>query len=465
MSTPRIDVVSIFPEYLAPLDLSLVGKARTSGLVDLRVHDLRDVTTDRHRTVDDAPFGGGAGMVMRPDVWLRAIEATAQHRPDPSAEPTTDPREVLVLVPTPSGVPLTQATLADLATTLASPDVRAVITCGRYEGIDARLVERLADTPGVRAVHELSLGDYVLNGGEVAALAMIEGVVRLLPGVLGNPESVVEESFSQPLLEYPVYTRPADWDGFEVPAVLTSGHHGAVQRWRRDVALTRTARRRPALLRELAVADLDVRDRAVLAEAGVVVGRDGRLLGPVRVRPAAPDDAARLADVAAITFPLACPDSTTLGEVRAHVAEHLSVASFEAHLADPEHLVLVLEDHDGELLGYALVLVGAAQGDGAPVGVDGQDCLAELSKLYLLPRARGTGLAGTLMDAALAAARGRGVAAVWLGTNAANAAAQRRYARHGFAVVGTRTYVVGGAEHSDVVMLTRFGPTPGGVAD
>jgi len=253
----RIDVVTIFPDYLAPLSLSLVGKARTTGILDLRVHDLRDWTTDRHRTVDDTPFGGGAGMVMRPDIWGAALDELL----DEGAH---------LLLPTPSGAPLTQRQ----AESLAGEDEHLVIACGRYEGIDARVAEHYA-ARGVR-VSEYSLGDYVLNGGEVAALVLVEAVVRLLPGVVGNPHSLVEESHGAAgLLEYPVYTKPPVWHDAEVPEVLLSGHHGKVERWRRDQALARTAARRPDLLRRLDPGALDKKDRATLAELGWTIGADG----------------------------------------------------------------------------------------------------------------------------------------------------------------------------------------------
>ena len=257
----RVDVVSIFPAYLAPLDLSLVGKARTAGLLDLRVHDLRDWTDDRHRTVDDTPFGGGAGMVMRPDVWGKALDDLL----DEGAH---------LVVPTPSGVPFTQRTAEAL-----SSEEHLVVACGRYEGIDARVAEQAATRPGVR-VTELSIGDYVLNGGEVAALVVVEAVARLLPGVVGNPESLVEESHgASGLLEYPVYTKPPSWAGLDVPEVLLSGHHGRVARWRRDQALTRTAQRRPDLIAALDVSALDAADLAVLADLGWSVV-DGRFVRP-----------------------------------------------------------------------------------------------------------------------------------------------------------------------------------------
>ena len=229
----RIDLVSIFPDYFAPLRLSLVGKAIETGIVDLGVHDLRSWTHDRHRTVDDTPYGGGAGMVMKPEPWGEALDDLVQ---------ADGPRPLLV-VPTPAGVPFTQP----LAESLAGRDW-LLFACGRYEGIDARVAEHAASRMDVL---EVSLGDYVLNGGEVAALAITEAVVRLLPGVLGNPESLVEESHGADLdclLEYPVYTKPAVWRGLEVPAVLLSGHHGQVGEWRREQSLKRTAQRRPDLL-------------------------------------------------------------------------------------------------------------------------------------------------------------------------------------------------------------------------
>jgi tRNA (guanine37-N1)-methyltransferase len=255
----RIDVVTIFPEYLAPLDLSLIGKARRTGTLDLAVHDLRDFTHDRHRTVDDAPAGGGAGMVMRPEPWSEALDAVlAAGRKSldaPEAVPT-------LLVPSPSGVPFSQAMARELA---AEPWL--AFACGRYEGIDERVFD---DAATVLPVRPVSLGDYVLNGGEVAVLAIVEAVARLIPGVLGNADSLLEESHEDGLLEYPVYTRPAAWRGREVPAVLLSGHHAQVARWRRDERLRRTARRRPDLLAGLDPAGCDHADLAVLAAEGWV---------------------------------------------------------------------------------------------------------------------------------------------------------------------------------------------------
>ena len=232
------DIVSIFPDYFSPLDLSLVGKARASGLVDWRVHDLREWTHDRHRTVDDTPYGGGAGMVMKPEPWGEALDALLDGlRPGGEAGPPT------LVVPTPSGEPFRQVTAHEFAGL-----GHIVFACGRYEGIDARVMEHARTRMPVR---EVSLGDYVLNGGEVAVLAMVEAIVRLLPGVVGNPESLVEESHSltgEGLLEYPVYTKPASWRGFDVPDVLLSGHHGAIAAWRAAASRERTRARRPDLL-------------------------------------------------------------------------------------------------------------------------------------------------------------------------------------------------------------------------
>jgi tRNA (guanine37-N1)-methyltransferase len=232
MKPMKIDIVSIFVDYFQPLRLSLVGKAIEKGIVDLGVHDLRDWTSDRHRTVDDTPYGGGAGMVMRPEPWGLALDAlTAEH---------DDPR---LLVLSPSGRTFHQSLAQELA-----KEKHLIFACGRYEGIDARVVE---DAARRIRVDELSIGDYVLNGGEVAAMVVIEAVVRLLPGVIGNPESLIEESYgtqNRGLLEGPVYTKPPSWRGLDVPEVLLSGHHEKIAAWRREQALKKTQARRPDLL-------------------------------------------------------------------------------------------------------------------------------------------------------------------------------------------------------------------------
>lgn len=470
----RIDVVSIFPEYLRPLELSLVGKARERGVVDIAVHDLRRWATDRHRTVDDTPAGGGAGMVMRPDVWGLALdEILAQDPPAGSGDGHAGGTTVL-LIPTPSGRRFTQRFAEELAG--AS---RLVIACGRYEGIDARVAEHYGREEGI-VVQEFSLGDYVLNGGEVAALVVTEAVTRLLPGVLGNPGSLVEESHGAAgLLEYPVYTRPALWRGLEVPEVLTSGHHGRIARWRRDRSLQRTAERRPDILHRLREEDLDADDRRVLGELGRFLlpagatragspGADAaapsaRRLRPVSIRPAVPADAPELAAVAARTFPLACPTGLSPEHIESFVTTALSAERFEEHLADPRRRVLVAERADGEgegdeaeppgggLLGYTLTILGSPPPAGGAWAEP-----AELSKCYVVPEALGTALAGALLTATMRAAADAGARSMWLGTNVANRRAQRFYRRHDFVRAGRRTFEVGGEPQDDVVMARRL---------
>ena len=250
----RLDVVTIFPDYLAPLDLSLIGKARQQGLIDLHVHDLREFTHDRHRTVDDTPYGGGAGMVMRPEPWGEALD----HVLEAGAAAVAGPVVPHLLVPGPGGVPFTQTMARQLA---GQPWL--AFACGRYEGIDERVYDDARERMPVTVV---SLGDYVLNGGEVAVLAMVEAIARLVPGVIGNAESLVEESHEDGLLEYPVYTKPPQWRGRGIPQVLLSGHHGQIARWRRDERLRRTAERRPDMVAALDPATLDARDLEVLAD-------------------------------------------------------------------------------------------------------------------------------------------------------------------------------------------------------
>jgi len=225
----RIDIVTIFPEFFGVLDVSLLGKARERGIIDVGVHDLRDFTHDRHRTVDDTPYGGGAGMVMRPEPWGEALDSVVSDG-------------AVVIFPSPAGERFTQATARELSTA-----TQLVFACGRYEGIDQRVVEHAASIAKVR---EISLGDYVLNGGEVASMAMIEAIGRLVPGVIGNAASLDEESHEGGLLEYPSYTKPAEWRGREVPPVLLSGNHGAIAAWRHEQQLERTRRVRPDLMGE-----------------------------------------------------------------------------------------------------------------------------------------------------------------------------------------------------------------------
>lgn len=247
MTAPRIDVVTIFPEWFdGPLTTSLLGRAVAEGRLDLRTHDLRSFTTDRHRSVDDTPYGGGAGMVMRPDVWISAAEAIWNDLPPAETAGRVDPPDGAAYVAggerprtvllTPRGRPFTQELARELA---AEP--RFVLLCGRYEGIDERVHELVA-------TDEVSIGDYVLFGGEVAAAVVIEAVTRLIPGVVGNADSPEDESFAAGLLEYPHYTRPAEVRGRGVPEVLASGDHGAIASWRFERANELTRARRPDLL-------------------------------------------------------------------------------------------------------------------------------------------------------------------------------------------------------------------------
>lgn len=254
----RLDVISIFPEYLAPLELSLIGKARQDGLLQLQVHNLRDFTVDRHRTVDDTPYGGGAGMVMKPEPWAQALESVVA-----SESVAAQAQKPVLIVPSPAGEVFTQRIAEELAA-----QEHLVFACGRYEGIDERVLDWAQEHFQVRP---MSLGDYVLNGGEVAVMAMVEATARLLPGVLGNPESLVEESHQDGLLEYPVYTKPSLWRGADIPEVLLSGNHAKIARFRRDQQLLRTATRRPDLLASLDVARLNRADLSLLRETGYQV--------------------------------------------------------------------------------------------------------------------------------------------------------------------------------------------------
>jgi tRNA (guanine37-N1)-methyltransferase len=229
----RIDIVTIFPDYFGPLSVSLLGKATERGDIDVRVHDLRDHTDDVHRTVDDAPYGGGPGMLMRPEPWGRALDALLADPPAPQAAP-------LLVLPTPAGRPFTQQTATEW-----SSRPWLIIGCGRYEGIDARVA---IDAATRMEVAEISIGDYVLAGGEAAALVLVEAVVRLLPGFMGNPDSPLDDSFSGGRLEAPAYTRPASWRGLDVPEVLRSGDHKAVANWRDGESERLTRERRPDLL-------------------------------------------------------------------------------------------------------------------------------------------------------------------------------------------------------------------------
>ncbi len=237
----RVDIVTIFPEAFAPLQVSIVGRARGRGLLDVRIHDLRDFTADRHRQVDDEPYGGGPGMVMKPEPFFAAVESLR-------AETSIAPR---VLLPSPQGRPVTQEWLRTL-----SRDPHLVLLCGHYEGVDERVAQGLG-------AEEISLGDYVLSGGELPAMVIVDGLARLLPGVVGDEQSVAQDSFTAGLLDFPHYTRPPEFGGLRVPEVLLSGHHEQIRRWRRKEQLRRTRARRPDLLHEEL---LSAEDRGLLAE-------------------------------------------------------------------------------------------------------------------------------------------------------------------------------------------------------
>jgi tRNA (guanine37-N1)-methyltransferase len=361
----RVDVVTIFPDYLAPLQLSLPGKAQAGGLLEVHVHDLRGWTHDRHRTVDDTPYGGGAGMVMKPEPWGEALDEVL-------------PDGATLVVPTPSGVPLTQATARELATR-----ERLVFACGRYEGIDQRVVDEAATRAEVR---EISVGDYVLNGGEAATLVIVEAVVRLLPGFMGNAESLVEESHEAGLLEHPSYTKPETWRGHTVPAVLLSGDHAAIAAWRHDQSLRRTAQRRPDLL----------------PPASVPGGGD--------VRAAVRADAGEL-----LTLQRAC----WLQEQQANPG--LTVWALQESLDD---VVAWLGEWTTLVLRRGVRMVGAARGR-----VDGDTW--EVGRVMVAPDVQGQGL-GRLLLGAIEAAAPIDVASYTLFTGAGSTRNQRMYRKAGY---------------------------------
>jgi tRNA (guanine37-N1)-methyltransferase len=374
----RIDIVSIFPEYLRPLDLSLAGKARDSGLLDIRVHDLRDWTHDRHHTVDDAPVGGGAGMVMKPEPWGEAFDALG------IADST-------VIVPSPSGELFSQAVARELATRS-----RLVFACGRYEGIDQRVIDDAAARTEVR---EISLGDYVLNGGEVAALVITEAVARLLPGFLGNADSLVEESHEGGLLEYPSYTKPRSWRGLEVPKVLLSGNHGAIASWRREQAIRRTIARRPDLIHPSQATD------------------NGEL------RPAQPSDAGEI-----LTLQRAC------WVQEQHANPDVEIPPLNESLADVrawmnEWTVLVLR-RGGRLIGAAR---------GRP-----HDGMWDIGRLMVAPDLQGTGL-GRFLLRAIEDAAPVDLAVYELFTGAGSVDNIRMYQKAGYRLVGWPADPVPGA--------------------
>lgn len=364
----RLDYLTIFPDFFSPLELSLPGKAAASGLLEFHVHDLRQWAHDRHRTVDDTPYGGGAGMVMRPEPWGEAFDALG-----------VDDRTTVVFT-TPSGVPFDQRVAEDLATR-----GRIVFACGRYEGIDQRVIDHAREVAEVR---EISLGDYVLNGGEVAALAVTEAVVRLLPGFMGNAESLVEESHgASGLLEYPVYTKPRTWRGRDVPDVLLSGDHGKVAAWRHEQARRRTAQRRPDLLHPSALDD-----------------------GTPIVR-AEPGDAGEI-----LTLQRAC----WLQEAQANGT--LDIPALHESLADVRAW---LGEWDTWVVRRAGRLVGAVRGR-----LEGGDRW-DIGRIMVAPDLQGSGLGRVLLDHIQAVAPAEATSYV-LFTGAASARNQRMYRKAGF---------------------------------
>lgn len=241
----RIDIVTIFPEAFTPIEVSLLGRAREAGYLQIKVWNLREFTTDRHRQVDDAPYGGGAGMVMKPEPFFEAVDAIR------AASPEATPRIILT---SPQGIPLTHALAQELAN-----EQHLILLCGHYEGIDERVRESLA-------TDEISVGDYVLTGGELPAMVIVDAVARFVPGVVGDAASVEADSFSEGLLDYPHFTRPAEYRGMQVPQVLLSGDHESIRRWRQAQRLRRTLERRPDLLKAEALGE---EDRRLLDELDV----------------------------------------------------------------------------------------------------------------------------------------------------------------------------------------------------
>ncbi|MFC5369472.1 tRNA (guanosine(37)-N1)-methyltransferase TrmD [Arcanobacterium bovis] len=474
----HFDIISAFPEFFDVLQLSLVGKAQQRGIISTEIHDIRDWTQDIHRTVDDSPFGGGAGMVMKPDVWAQAIDAAI----DKISAPT------VLAIPTPSGIPLTQRHCERLANV-----EHIILACGRYEGIDSRIAQYYSARADVE-VFEFSLGDYVLNGGEVASVALVEAVSRLVPGMVGNPQSLAEESHSEAgLLEYPVYTRPADFRGIAVPEVLTSGNHQAVHRWRRDRSLERTAQRRPDMIAQLKATQLDKGDLEELARWGWFCAQDGEHVEKLVFRAARTDDVVALAEFARRTFVDACPPSIAERERENFIEKNLSAEQFSTYVADEDtYSVLLAEDSSAQIAGYMLyehgdltaqIAAGAPQGfviDGVPF--DGR--FIYMSKAYVDQRWRSRYVFSTLFEFSVQSLRAKlGVDAlldksgvdgdagecsthqdcesvsvpkpwcIWLGTHEHNRRAQKAYRKLGFVRAGKREFRVGDTINNDVTMV------------
>lgn len=506
----RFQILTIFPEFFEVLGLSLLGKAAQNGVLSWDVTNLRDFTDDPHHSVDDTPYGGGAGMVMRADIWGKAIDAArgelpgqpADSAPESRATGLVNPKTILA-IPTPSGIPLTQAKVRQIATNTDN----VIIACGRYEGIDSRVAQHYADQqryPDLE-VFEYSLGDYVLNGGEIAAVALIEAVGRLLDGMVGNPESLVEESYEGTgLLEYPCYTRPEVWRDLSVPEVLKGGNHAEIEAWRRERAIEKTCLRRPDLLAGLDAGLLSKRGREKLASLGWLyvapqdleaiglsrlgaaggargahevgqagathqAGSAGNMLPaskagsgaadlvavPLRIRQPDRGEALALSALGSETFPLACPAYISADAIAQFVAVEFDIEAVKARLDNPqEHRYWVAEMGD-ELVGYTYAKVHLSEAEAAQAGIVAGD--AYLSKCYVREALHSTGLSGALLEAALTdLERGSDVPGVCLGTSIYNKRAQKFYKHHGFRRVGKRTFTVGGMENQDVVMRRVF---------
>lgn len=506
----RFQILTIFPEFFEVLGLSLLGKAAQNGVLSWDVTNLRDFTDDPHHSVDDTPYGGGAGMVMRADIWGKAIDAVRGDLPGqpadsaPESRPTglVNPKTILA-IPTPSGVPLTQAKVRQIATNAD----KVIIACGRYEGIDSRVAQHYADQqryPDLE-VFEYSLGDYVLNGGEIAAVALIEAVGRLLDGMVGNPESLVEESYEGTgLLEYPCYTRPEVWRDLAVPEVLKGGNHAEIEAWRRERAIEKTCLRRPDLLAGLDAGLLSKRGREKLASLGwlYVAPQDLEAIGLSRLgeaggargahevgqagathqagsagetRPAGevragaadlvavpllirqPDrgEALALSALGSETFPLACPAYISTEAIAQFVAVEFDIEAVKARLDNPQEHRYWVAEMGGELVGYTYAKIRLSEVEAAQAGIVAGD--AYLSKCYVREALHSTGLSGALLEAALTdLERGSDVPGVCLGTSIYNKRAQKFYKHHGFRRVGKRTFTVGGMENQDVVMRRVF---------
>ncbi|WP_235001808.1 tRNA (guanosine(37)-N1)-methyltransferase TrmD [Arcanobacterium ihumii] len=460
--TMHFDIISAFPEFFQVLELSLVGKAQQKGIISTAIHDIRDWTHDVHRTVDDSPFGGGAGMVMKPDVWAEAIDSVVQtvakrnqgirgyevNEAEPSNRTVGVHHRTVLAIPTPSGVPLTQRMCYDLA---GSDHI--ILACGRYEGIDSRIAQYYGENSDIE-VFEFSLGDYVLNGGEVASVALVEAVSRLVPGMVGNPESLVEESHGEAgLLEYPVFTRPAEFRGIAVPEVLTSGNHQAIYRWRRNQALTKTVLRRPDMIEHLDPATLDKHDWAHLASLGWFFDEVKQEIVQIHFRTANSDDVCALSAFAQSMFVDACPSEVSSADIDSFVNHNLTEDNFAVYVEDRRYSVYLAQNLEAEVIGYLLF-----DHEERPDDDEADTLYVYLSKAYLHPDWRGHKVFSELFAFGLRELERRyenvsGETFIWLGTHCGNKRAQRSYRKLGFNRLGTRTFVVGDTINKDITMV------------